>query len=152
MSEKVKVPVWFDQWLSDHDNTNRIELIKAIINNANEKISLIVNDKAHPVADQDKLKFISAILNGYEVEEQRFVLLMEGTAITYSGGKPYAKIYASRMADGRWNTFTVFDSTGETMFDKKLFVTESDLENAPAWVKAITPVPVDSSKGIDTGE
>lgn len=82
MSEKVKVPVWFDQWLSDHGNTDRIELIKAIINNAHEKISLIVNDKAHPVADQDKLKFISAILNGYEVDKQNGLIGGQCAAIT----------------------------------------------------------------------
>lgn len=75
-------------------------------------------------------RLMRAYVNGWTVEKpKRFVLPMEETK------KP---LYAWKK-NGHWDVAVFY---GEYISDDPIVVTQSDLDAAPAWVKAIAPVEV----------
>lgn len=146
MTEKVKVPDWFDKWYRSisKDGLNDIQLIRLISNLTSGKIKFLDEDASkfqiYSVNSNERLKFIKAIINGYEVEEQKFVLPMEGTSD--DGTISESVLYAfQEKSTGRW--FTSIRRAKLPELGNYLEVTQSQLDGAPAWVKAIKPVPID---------
>ena len=79
MTEKVKVPKWFDEWyktfgksrFSNEDNTrlfyiSRVGFGVALLDSNNDYMGLEYTNYVH----ENRKKLIRAILDGYEVEEE----------------------------------------------------------------------------------
>lgn len=86
---------------------------------------------------EDVTRLKSALTNGYTVEkEKKYLLPMDGTLEENDGYNNY-QIYAY-CYKGRWLT----DECETDPAYKHFTVTQKELDTAPAWVKAITPVEV----------
>jgi len=143
---KFKVPAWFDEWYHDADSDdNDLTCINILSDTDNHELEYfdIDSDRTikHKLKDQDRIKFINAIINGYEVEKEKcFLLPLEGTG----QGDSY-KLYATVSSDEGWRT-NGYACAGEAIQNKFLYVTQSQIDSAPAWVKAIKPVEVEADE------
>ncbi|WP_054645422.1 hypothetical protein [Secundilactobacillus oryzae] len=130
---------------------NDIQLIHGLADLQNRDLRWLDEEssviKTRPINNQDRFRFIKAIVNGYEVEEQKYVLPMEGTVEkfpgAYRGETAQEQLYAYN--DGyRWRiNYHLIPKPASK--DKVETVTQSQIDNAPAWVKAINPVPIEEA-------
>ncbi|WP_137598212.1 DUF1642 domain-containing protein [Paucilactobacillus kaifaensis] len=144
-TEKVKVPKWFDEWYHENDGNdkNDVECIR-ILSVSDKLYWLNGNEINQSLENKDRTKFIQAIIDGYEVEqEKRYVLPMEGTELTDGSmkSKPRIAYLVPDEINPRWNTKALFQATAEK--NPTFQVAQSQLDNAPDWVKAIKPVEVE---------
>ena len=98
----------------------------------------------------DVLNSIEVLLNawnnGYTVEKpKRYVLPMPGTGYHNYQMHGNAQYYAVKGSGGNWRADLIALDTDDAVKNGYI-VTQSDLDAAPDWVKAITPVEVNDEQ------
>ncbi|WP_338217105.1 DUF1642 domain-containing protein [Lacticaseibacillus salsurivasis] len=156
---KVVVPKWFDEWLDAfHGLGPKVRTIAAVGRIAQQGWGSNANvpflgdrtlDKAVTptlsvaqldyVHDNKEELMVAALTGNYTVEKpKRYVLPMEGTEVQTANGDEIQK-FAWLNPKGKWVDMPLTSIVGA---ERDFTVTQSDIDSAPAWVKAITPVEV----------
>ncbi|WP_367297190.1 hypothetical protein [Loigolactobacillus coryniformis] len=136
MIRKIEVPAWFDQWAKAH------RARKAFLDQDSQTLYLVrcisSSETAgdHVLTATDKIWLMRAALDGYIVVEPKYLLPLEATETTEPRGQTYAGI----RKNGQW--FTAHLSVTQAK-SSAFYVTRTQLEAAPAWVKAIEPIAAD---------
>lgn len=136
LQPKVKIPKFIGDYLSrckkSGDRISDVMDIKYMADEMPDEVNRWLYETWTGSKERQEL-FARAWLDGYEIEkETRYILPMDGT-------KPSSevyKLYAHRVGK-RWDVSTYYPNDFEP-----ITVTQQQLDNAPAWVKAIKPVKV----------
>ncbi|KRL10751.1 hypothetical protein [Schleiferilactobacillus perolens] len=117
------------------DPVREVIIINWDYTNASEASAFSLGPK-----EENVLKLIDAYRYGWTPEpEKRFLLPMDGTRDDVGTGTKtlYARFLGSQ---DYWNTGWAYSN--EEAIAYGFYVTQSDIDSAPAWVKAIKPVEV----------
>jgi hypothetical protein len=160
MSEKVKVPKWFDEWFHhvyEASCATTFEEAKpfAISKIMQHDLSNSENQFTEPAlglwgAGRDsefwtpgraryvythKLYLTKALIDGYEIEKEKGYVMLEDTTVMFS---------EDEGGDGNeWSLYAYFAAGVWGVKDRPTVVTQSEYDNAPAWVKACDFVPIE---------
>lgn len=95
VTAKVKVPAWFDEWVKEQtvckSDFESLRLIDDVLRNSVE---------GHKLDFQDQFIFISAIINGYEVEKEKLYGIPLPNLKTSDGYQQYLSRRSKR--NGHW--------------------------------------------------
>ncbi|WP_137598190.1 DUF1642 domain-containing protein [Paucilactobacillus kaifaensis] len=105
-TEKVKVPKWFDEWYHSTDgyDNNDVQFINILSDTDIHELRYLEHGTAkittHSFHEQDRVKFISAIINGYEVEKEKLYRIPLPNLKTSDGYQQYLSRRSKR--NGHW--------------------------------------------------
>lgn len=159
MDEKIKVPRWFDEWAKEvaknhpllaGDSESTESFIKQILINKvlqqdwartftgeqrsvpdpSNEASFYSEGRGEWVGNH-KFKLIKAIIDGYDVEEEKGYVRMSQT------NREDGSCQYTRYDNGRYFARTSY-------YPEANVITRSQYDDAPAWVRACKFVPVES--------